>query len=167
MSSFGHTSIDPELLPELLEEINRFRRNGQTLPGKRALAWIRVLGVSVPEGSYEDPNRTLDVLMGEPARKLFSYGTLQPGRENAHVLGEIRGDWQPARSRGRRWTMGGHFPAMSWDPDGEPVRGSLFVSGEIDWERLDRFEGRLYRRILLTVRTEEGACHVANAYEAA
>ena len=32
--------------------------------------------------------------------RLFVYGTLCPNRENAHILGEIGGDWQPAMVHG-------------------------------------------------------------------
>lgn len=31
---------------------------------------------------------------------LFVYGSLAPGKSNAHVLAGIAGSWQPARAKG-------------------------------------------------------------------
>lgn len=33
-------------------------------------------------------------------RRLFVYGTLAPGRPNAHVLAEVPGEWEPATVQG-------------------------------------------------------------------
>lgn len=160
-------SPEGEQLVELLRDINRYRKNSAEIPRKKALRWIRRLEPDPAPEEIDSPHSTLRERLGRPEQKLFSYGTLQPGRQNHHVAERFGGRWFSATTRGRRWVMRGRFPALRWNPEGEVVEGSLLLSGRIDWERLDAFEGSLYNRILLPVEIREDEHAVANAYEAA
>jgi len=88
---------------------------------------------------------------------LFVYGTLAPGRSNAHVLEPIEGEWQPASVRGhlhpQGWGATQGYPAIRLDDNGPEVEGFLFSSGELEahWPRLDHFEGKEYLRVLTSV----------------
>lgn len=156
-----------EQLVELLRDINRYRKGSTKMPREKALRWIRRLEPDPAPERTDEPHTVLRELLGRPGQKLFSYGTLQPGRQNHHVVERLGGRWLPATTRGKRWLMRGRFPALRWNPEGEVVEGSLLLSGRIDWKRLDAFEGSLYNRILLPVETREGKQVIANAYEAA
>ena len=100
--------------------------------------------------------------------RLFVYGTLAPGRPNAHVLAEVPGAWQPATVRGRLlaegWGAAIGFPAIILDDRGPEVAGFLFSSTELvdHWPRLDEFEGDGYHRVLTTATSDDG--RTAEAY---
>lgn len=91
------------------------------------------------------------------AQRLFVYGTLQPGRANAHLLERIGGTWTQASVKGhlheKGWgaTMG--YPAIKIDPEGETVKGYVFESPRLaeNWLALDEFEGDAYKRVETTV----------------
>ncbi len=60
------------------------------------------------------------------------------------------------------------FPALRWTPGSGHVPVKLLVSDDLkhDWDRLDRFEGPEYQRILVPVRSGATVIAVANIYEA-
>jgi gamma-glutamylcyclotransferase (GGCT)/AIG2-like uncharacterized protein YtfP len=95
--------------------------------------------------------------------RLFVYGTLAPGKPNAHVLAGVRGTWEPASVNGRLlaegWGAALGFPGIVLDDHGEPVRGLVFSSEELaaHWERLDAFEGKGYERVPTTARLDDGS----------
>lgn len=158
---------DRETFYELLREINRHRTTSGKMPQEEARRWLRRLEPDPGPDDLIRPRQTLRERLDHPERKLFSYGTLQPGRKNARLLAGVNGDWLPAETRGKRWMMEGRFHAFRWEPEGEMVSGTLLVSPEINWQKLDAFEGSLYRRILIPVTLENDELLVANAYEAA
>ena len=92
--------------------------------------------------------------------RLFVYGTLAPGRSNAHVLAGVSGTWESATIRERLlpdgWGAAAGFPAVVLGDDQPEVHGLLFSSEELSehWERLDLFEGDGYDRVLTPVRLE-------------
>jgi gamma-glutamylcyclotransferase (GGCT)/AIG2-like uncharacterized protein YtfP len=94
--------------------------------------------------------------------RLAVYGTLAPGRVNHHQLAGLNGDWRRGSVRGHLveagWGATLGFPALSLDPDGPVVDVLLFESPDLPahWERLDAFEGDGYRRVVTTVRTDDG-----------
>lgn len=96
--------------------------------------------------------------------KLFVYGTLGPGRPNAHVLETIGGTWQVASIRGRLreagWGASQGFPGIDLDGKGELVSGFVFSSPHLDdhWDRLDAFEGVEYVRTTAVATLEDGSC---------
>ncbi len=102
--------------------------------------------------------------------RLFTYGSLQPGGANEHVLDGIDGEWQAATVTGQLVEAGwgaaiGH-PALQLDIVGEEVPGFVLASDELadHWQRLDDFEGHEYRRVIANVRLDNGETVPAHLY---
>lgn len=101
---------------------------------------------------------------------LFVYGTLAPGKPNAHVLADLKGTWQPATVRGRflqaGWGAALGFPGLVLDEPNETVSGLLFSSEALAefWPRLDAFEGEGYARVPVTVQLADGSLCEASIY---
>jgi gamma-glutamylcyclotransferase (GGCT)/AIG2-like uncharacterized protein YtfP len=102
--------------------------------------------------------------------RLFVYGTLAPGRTNAHVLAGVPGTWEPATVRGtlfpEDWGAAAGYPGIVLSEDGGVVEGLVFSSAELPdhWARLDAFEGEGYVRVPVTARLEGGATVEAHVY---
>ena len=100
--------------------------------------------------------------------RLFVYGTLAPGRPNAHVLANVLGEWEAATVAGRLfqhgWGAAAGYPGIVLDQQGEAVEGFLFSSQHLSghWARLDAFEGEGYERVLTTAKRKDGT--VVDAY---
>ncbi|MEM7300113.1 MAG: gamma-glutamylcyclotransferase family protein [Pseudomonadota bacterium] len=96
------------------------------------------------------------------ATRLATYGTLAPGRVNHHQLSELDGSWSKGTVKGKLlsegWGSDLGYPGIVLDPDGDPVDVFVFQSADLPdhWERLDAFEGDGYRRVPVTVQTNEG-----------
>lgn len=94
--------------------------------------------------------------------RLFVYGTLAPGRENAHLLAPLPGDWQPATVRGtlhpQGWGAALGYPGLVLHDDGDLVAGQVFTSDALDahWAGLDDFEGDGYARVTTIARLQDG-----------
>lgn len=94
--------------------------------------------------------------------RLFVYGTLAPGKPNAHVLADVPGRWEPATVTGtlhaEGWGAAIGFPGIVLDAHGDDVHGLVFSSDELSahWARLDAFEGDGYERVLTTARLADG-----------
>lgn len=94
--------------------------------------------------------------------RLFVYGTLAPGRPNAHVLAEVPGTWTAATVVGtllpQGWGAAAGYPGIVLDERGETVHGLVFSSDALPahWARLDDFEGDGYRRVVTTARYDDG-----------
>lgn len=95
--------------------------------------------------------------------RLFVYGTLAPGRPNAHVLAPIPGTWTAASVRGRLlqegWGAAAGYPGIILEPTGDEVHGLVFSSEKLaaHWPRLDAFEGEGYERVMVAVRLDDGS----------
>ncbi len=107
--------------------------------------------------------------MGEAMiQRLFVYGTLAPGRPNAHVLAHVSGQWQPATVIGRLlqlgWGASAGYPGIVLDERGSAIEGFLFSSERLvdHWAGLDELEGEDYERVLTTVKLSDGT--VVDAY---
>lgn len=93
---------------------------------------------------------------------LFVYGTLCPGRPNAHILTQIGGNFVKASVKGslheEGWgaTMG--YPAIKLDDSADKVQGYVFQSDNLPnhWPELDEFEGDAYLRVNTPVMLENG-----------
>jgi gamma-glutamylcyclotransferase (GGCT)/AIG2-like uncharacterized protein YtfP len=102
--------------------------------------------------------------------RLFVYGTLAPGRSNAHVLADVAGTWEPATVRGRLFPAGRgaaeEYVGIVLDEQGDDVRGLVFTSAQLPdhWARLDAFEGDDYVRVLVNARLENDSAVSACVY---
>ena len=102
--------------------------------------------------------------------RLFVYGSLGPGCENARILEAIGGTWHRAAVRGvlqrAGWGSALGFPGLILDEKGEDVAGHLFESERLGdhWRRLDEFEGEEYRRVVCTARRSDGRVVKAFVY---
>ena len=102
--------------------------------------------------------------------RLFVYGTLAPGRPNAHVLAEVSGTWEPATVRGtllhEGWGASVGYPGIVLDELGNEVHGFIFSSEELSahWARLDEFEGDGYDRVVTTAALSDGTVVRAHIY---
>ena len=101
-------------------------------------------------------------------QRLFVYGTLAPGKPNAHMLRDVPGEWQKGWVHGHLrhdgWGSAQGYPGILVDATADPVEGYVLTSDALtgEWERLDEFEGDGYRRVAAPVRLEDG--RVVNAY---
>ena len=98
-------------------------------------------------------------------QRLFAYGTLMC----SEIMGEVAGSVPSARSAvirdyNRRSVRGECYPALVEEGGGR-VTGVLY-SGISDsaWHRLDRFEGNMYVRRLVTVELNDGSTTDAFTY---
>jgi gamma-glutamylcyclotransferase (GGCT)/AIG2-like uncharacterized protein YtfP len=102
--------------------------------------------------------------------RLFVYGTLAPGRSNAHVLAPIPGEWESATVTGtlvaEGWGAAAGYPGIVLDEHGAEVAGFLFSSNVLPehWPRLDAFEGEGYQRVLTTATRTDGTTVEAYVY---
>lgn len=102
--------------------------------------------------------------------QLFVYGTLAPGRENAHILAKLTGTWTPATIRGHLYANGWGaalgFPAVVPDENGDLIKGFIFQSKDLNqyWQHLDEFEGEGYERMLIIAEFEDGSSTQAYVY---
>ena len=94
--------------------------------------------------------------------RLATYGTLAPGRVNAHELADLRGNWRVGTVRGRLvedgWGAKLGYPGLVLEAAGQDVEVHLLESPDLPehWPRLDAFEGEGYRRVVASVATEDG-----------
>lgn len=104
---------------------------------------------------------------------LFVYGTLAPGRPNAHILADVPGTWEPAVVRGylrqEGWGADVGYPGIVLSEEGDEVKGFIFASEVLSahWQRLDEFEGSAYRRELVTAQRGDGTMVQACIYSLA
>ena len=94
--------------------------------------------------------------------RLFVYGTLAPGKSNAHVLADLAGTWEKASIHGTvyqvAWGPAGGYPGILPNQYDAEVSGLIFTSDELSehWHRLDAFEGEGYTRVLAPARHVNG-----------
>ncbi len=99
------------------------------------------------------------------------YGSLAPGEPNHDQLAELVGEWRDGWVTGDLlrggWGSALGYPGLIWRPRGPRVPARLFVSDDLPahWDRLDRFEGDGYTRILVSFHRAHGRVEVANLYE--
>ena len=102
--------------------------------------------------------------------RLFVYGTLGPGRPNAHILEGIGGEWSEAFVIGKLvnagWGAKSGYPALMVDTVGERIDGFLFTSAKLqeNWPMLDTFEGEEYERVAVKAHLSDGTTTTAQVY---
>lgn len=108
-----------------------------------------------------------EALIDFPTDRLAVYGSLAPGQANYAVLADIPGTWEDGFVRGVLQQKDG-FDSFKWRQSGAKVQVKIFVSPTLKkhWERIDRFEGKQYRRILSPIDNVHGGVVVANIFEA-
>ncbi|MCF6221426.1 MAG: gamma-glutamylcyclotransferase [Robiginitomaculum sp.] len=103
---------------------------------------------------------------------LFVYGTLAPGEENAHIMDGMEGTWRKASVRGTRydtgWGTAKKHPGFIPDENGDTINGQIFTSKDLPnhWARLDKFEGKDYKRIPIKATLQNGETIEAQIYRA-
>lgn len=101
---------------------------------------------------------------------LFVYGTLGPGRPNAHIMENIGGTWLNGSVEGtleqKGWGAEMGYPGIVLDNSGNRVNGFLFSSENLatNWKILDDFEGEEYERVPVDVTTEQGDKVLSSIY---
>lgn len=105
-----------------------------------------------------------DMLLDYPSQKLFTYGTISPGKPNHSILSGLKGEWKRCATKGQLKEVNG-LPMFCWIPFGPQIEGQLFFSQDLpkQWARLDQFEGASYKRRMISVITNMGTS-VANVY---
>lgn len=105
-----------------------------------------------------------DLLLDYANQKLFTYGTLAPGKPNHSILSGLEGRWGRCTTRGERVGVSG-LPMFHWRLSGSNIEGQLFVPPDLakQWAQLDQFEGACYKRRMISVVTNAGIS-VANVY---
>ncbi len=109
---------------------------------------------------------SLETTLDHPSSRLAVYGTLAPGESNHHVVASIPGRWEDGTVRGVVGKMG-PYPTFHWKKPGGVVAVMVLHSAYLTnhWQRLDRFEGPGYRRILVPIERAGDEVVVANLYE--
>ena len=114
----------------------------------------------------------VELMFDRPSTRLAIYGSLAPGEVNHSVIEQVAGKWTEGFVRGsvhmKGWGSHVGFPGMIWIPSSEERLGvKLFTSSQLPdhWERIDRFEGSDYLRILVPVEDRSGVPVVANIYQ--
>lgn len=103
----------------------------------------------------------IEDLLREAETRLFSYGSLQPGQQNEHMLKNITGYWLDGFVHGERspkgWGTHIGFPILDPDYTGlkQHVPGKMFTAPGLlqYWKILDDFEGDEYVRVPILVYT--------------
>lgn len=97
------------------------------------------------------------------AHRLATYGTLAPGRANAHQLDGLNGVWTTGVVHGHLreagWGAAMGYPGITLDTGGPAVDVHVFTSADLPahWARLDAFEGAGYQRVAVAVQTAAGS----------
>ena len=101
---------------------------------------------------------------------LFVYGTLGPGRPNAHIMENIGGSWQQGNVLGNLreagWGAAMGFPGIELTAEGTQVNGFVFSSDNLSahWSMLDEFEGEGYQRVPVEVVLQDGSTLISEIY---
>jgi hypothetical protein len=118
----------------------------------------------ITESVIED---VFDILFDEPSQRLAVYGSLAPDGANACQLAGLDGQWHDGTAKGIIEERDG-FLEFQWTLRGRSIPVSVLSAPHLEaqFDRLDRFEGPRYRRILVPI-LADGRISVCNIYEGA
>lgn len=110
----------------------------------------------------------ISLVFDNPSTRLAVYGTLALDEPNESVLNEIKGDWINGKVTGHIYKVQ-DLPNFEWDTSADEVPVKLLCSNELpeNLNKIDRFEGSSYKRILIPVKLVDDSFAVANIYESA
>ncbi len=155
----------PESLAQLLSGARQAIAEGKRVPqaSDRGEAGRRTEAAPITAQVLND---IFEALFDFPSRRLAVYGTLAPGERHHDVMAGIPGSWTEGTVDGVVNTVAG-YPAFKWVKGGRTVGVRVFTSERLPnhWRRIDRFEGEMYRRILVPVRLARGGTVFAHIYE--
>ena len=92
--------------------------------------------------------------------RLATYGTLAPGRANAHQLAGLAGSWCVGTVQGELveagWGAAMGYPGLVLTEAGGAIEVHVLESHDLPdhWARLDAFEGAGYERVSVKVMCE-------------
>ncbi|MGA7496308.1 MAG: hypothetical protein WBX00_06215 [Isosphaeraceae bacterium] len=106
-----------------------------------------------------------DILFGWPSQRLAVYGTLTPDSANASQLEGLDGQWHEGAVTGIVEERDG-FLVFHWTLKAKSIPVKVLSASKLDaqFDRLDRFEGPHYQRILVPI-LADGKISVCNIYE--
>jgi len=107
----------------------------------------------------------------EKINSIFVYGTLQPGKQNYHILKNLNGTWKKGYVMGTLFNINRSdnygYPAIKIDKNGSKIYGMLLKSKDLEQKilQLDEFEGKEYKRMITEVTLEDNTKAKAYIYE--
>ena len=106
-----------------------------------------------------------DIFFDRPSQRLAVYGTLTPDGPNASELAGLEGQWHEGTVHGEVGERDG-FLEFNWSITAEVVSVKVLSASRLSerFDRLDRFEGPRYRRILVPALID-GKHSVCNIYQ--
>ena len=99
---------------------------------------------------------------------LFVYGTLQKGKQHQSILGKIKGKWKKGYVKGKLYNISSGpdygYPGLKLDSKGLKIYGMIFQSKNLEnyIEKIDKFEGNNYKRVISKVFLKNGS--IINSY---
>ncbi len=109
-------------------------------------------------------NLIFEYIFDGSSKRLATYGTLAPSEPNEKTLAKIDGTWSEGYVRGEI-SIENDYKFFKWDVEGEKIKIKVFESFELlnIFHKIDVFEGKLYKRIVIPVETCSGI-KVSNIY---
>jgi gamma-glutamylcyclotransferase (GGCT)/AIG2-like uncharacterized protein YtfP len=97
-----------------------------------------------------------EILFDCPGKWLAVYGTLIPGGSNHQIIADVPGNWFDGKVEGKLDEIS-KLKVFAWIIDAYFVDVKVLESDLLPqkYERLDAFEGALYKRIWVPIRIDE------------
>ncbi len=107
----------------------------------------------------------MEAMMSFPERVLASYGSLRPAEQNHALVSNIPGNWTEGTINGSVMMADGYPVFLPSGCKADPIAVQILQSYKLPdhWERLDKFEGQNYRRIVWPIETAGGVL-MGNVY---
>ncbi len=91
-------------------------------------------------------------IFNKPEYRLIVYGTLLPGNVNYKILEHYKGKWLDGKIKGQMEIID-NYKYFTWDSSSNETTVKIIETTEqpIEFKNLDKFEGKLYKKILIPV----------------